>query len=229
MGFFDFFRSVFGGRGGAGESGGTIISTSPGGGRGGSTGSNLRFNTTLQKYNETMLKQLQEARKYRGIIETASRRCQLPPSVICGIGSRESHWGLALRPANPGGTGDHKPRSPRGNRTGRVPPDGGGFGRGLMQIDYDWHEFARTGNWQDPKANLMYACNVVNDARTFFRQRRVPESEMLRAVIAAYNSGATNTYSCIQGRKDIDCKTTGRDYSRDVLNRSGWFQLHGWR
>jgi hypothetical protein len=52
---------------------------------------------------------------------------------------------------------------------------------------------------------------------------------MLRAMIAAYNGGATATANAIKAGKDIDANTTGKDYSKDVLNRTGWFQLHGWQ
>ena len=233
MGFFgNFFGNVFGrSRDTNAESGGRIIITSSSNTTetADDTAHETSMATTLQRNNATMLKQLSQTQQYRSIIEEAAKKCQLPPSLICGIGSRESHWGLALRPAHPGGTGDHSRRRPRGSRSGATPPDGGGYGRGLMQIDYDWHEFARTGNWQDPRSNLMYACEVINRARIFFRRKNVPEAEMTRAIIAAYNAGATATYSCIQSRQNIDCKTTGRDYSEDVLNRAGWFQLHGWR
>jgi soluble lytic murein transglycosylase-like protein len=181
--------------------------------------------------NPTMLKQLNEAKRYRRIIEAASRQYGLQPSVICGMGSRESHWGLGLTPPGPKGRGDFARRRPRGERRTAEPPDGPGYGRGLMQIDYDWHEFARTGRWNNPKENVMYACTVLDKAKTFFRKKRVrlSDDQMLRAMIAAYNGGATATLQAIQAGQDIDANTTGRDYSKDVLNRSGWFRLHGWR
>jgi hypothetical protein len=188
--------------------------------------------TTLDKNDPTMLKQLQEAYRYRAIIEDAARRYPfLRPSLLCGIGSRESHWGLALKPPNPGGRGDFSRRRPRGKRRTPEPPDGGGYGRGLMQIDYDWHEFARTGKWRNPRENVMYACTVLNKARKFFQQRggNLSEEQMLRAIIAAYNGGATATLKAIQAGKDIDANTTGRDYSKDVLDRSNWFKWHGWQ
>jgi hypothetical protein len=187
--------------------------------------------TTYERNDATLLKQLQEANKYRGIIEAAALRYQLQPAVLCGIGSRESHWGLALRPIGPGGRGDFARRAPRGERKTAEPPDGPGYGRGLMQIDYDWHEFARTGQWQNPRENIFYACQILEQAKIFFKRNQVylPSDQMLRAILAAYNGGATATLQAIRAGKDIDANTTGRDYSRDVLNRSGWFQLHGWR
>jgi hypothetical protein len=193
---------------------------------------NRVIKTTLSKYDPTMLKQLQQVRKYSRIIKDVSRRYSyLQPSIICGIGSRESHWGLALKPVGPGGRGDFARRRPRGERRTPEPPDGGGYGRGLMQIDYDWHEFARTGRWQDPRENLMYACVVIDNARKFFKREglRLNDDQLLHAVIAAYNGGATATMRAIKAGKDIDANTTGRDYGRDVLNRTAWFQLHGWK
>jgi hypothetical protein len=219
MSFFSFLRSIFGGSSSA-ESGGSITVS-------GGTSSG-KFGTTLDRNNQSMLNQLAEARKYENIIKECAQVCNLPPSLICGIGSRESHWGLALKPPTPAGTGDHTTRSPRGTRTGTTPPDGGGYGRGLMQIDYDWHEFARTGRWQDPRENLLYAAKVLNDSRRFFEQKGVNQALMMQAMTAAYNAGATATLECIQSGQDVDCRTTGRDYSRDVFNRAGWFQLHGW-
>lgn len=220
MGFFSFFRRWFGGS--TGESGGSIRVTESASPRQGT------FATTLDYNNASMLLQHEAAQQYRSFIEEAARASGMPVAVICGIGSRESHWGILLKPPGPGGTGDFSTRKPRGSRTGSSPPDGGGFGRGLMQIDYDWHEFARTGNWQDPRSNLLYAADVLNKARRFFENRGVPADTIMRAILAAYNAGATATFRCYQNGSDIDCNTTGRDYSRDVLNRAGWFELHGW-
>jgi hypothetical protein len=190
-----------------------------------------RFPTTFDRNNKTMLKQLKEVKKYKHIIEDASRRYDILPSVLCGIGSRESQWGLGLKPSGPGGRGDFARRRPRGQRHSPEPPDGPGYGRGLLQIDYDWHEMARTGKWYVPRENVMYGCTVLNNARKFFKRQpfHLNEDNMLRAIIAAYNGGATATANAIKAGQDIDANTTGKDYSRDVLNRSGWFQLHGWR
>lgn len=188
-----------------------------------------RFPTELARENATMLKQLHAAQQYKGIIELAANRYHFSPSVLCGIGSRESHWGLALKPPGPGGRGDFARRRPRGARTTAEPPDGPGYGRGLMQIDYDWHEFARTGRWHDPKENIFYACEVLDQARTFLTRKGLPQGLLLRGVLAAYNGGATAAWNAYSSGRDIDANTTGRDYSQDVLNRTGWFQLHGWR
>ncbi len=181
------------------------------------------FETTYARNDSTMLKQLQEANKYKAAIEEGAQRYDLRPSLIGGIGSRESHWGLALTPPGPGGTGDFHPRG------GKLPPDGGGWGRGLMQIDYKFHEFARTGNWKDPRENILYGCKILKQNRDFFKRKTdLQGTALLRAMIAAYNAGPGNVLRAIREGKDVDYYTTGRDYAKDVLNRAGFFQMHGW-
>lgn len=149
--------------------------------------------TSYQRNNQTLLIQLQEANKYRYFVEEVARRYHFQASLICGIISRESAWGITLKPPGPSGTGDFHYRVPRGRRRTVLPPDGRGFGRGLMQIDYDWHEFARTGNWYDPQANILYGCETLDKARDFF-SKKLPYlrgEQALRATVAAYNAGAT--------------------------------------
>ncbi|RMF58004.1 MAG: lysozyme [Calditrichaeota bacterium] len=181
------------------------------------------FETTYSRNDPTMLKQLREAEKYRSAIEEAAQKYNLRPALIGGIGSRESHWGLALRPPGPEGTGDFHPRN------GELPPDGGGWGRGLMQIDYKYHEFARTGNWKDPRENILYAAKLLDANLKFFRRKTsLTGKQLLRAAVAAYNAGPGNVLRAVNSGKDVDYYTTGRDYSRDVFNRAGFFQLHGW-
>ncbi len=151
-------------------------------------------------------------------------------SVIAGIGSRESHWGLLLRPPGPEGTGDFIERHfPARHRNGPLPSDGGGFGRGLLQIDYDYHEFARTGEWKDPRENILYGARVLDDSRRFLQRKvNLQDLDLLRAAIAAYNSGPRRVLMAIRRKLDFDFYTTGGDYSTDVLNRAGFFQLKGW-
>ena len=98
-----------------------------------------------------------------------------------------------------------------------------------MQIDFDAHEFARTGNWRDPRENIPYGCKVLSEARGFIRRRAGLEGRpLLQAALAGYNAGPGNALRAIRDGRDVDFYTAGRNYSRDVLNRAGWFQLHGW-
>lgn len=188
------------------------------------------LSTTFPKNHPSLLKQLQEATKYKIIIEEAAQQFNFQSCLIAGLGSRESHWGLALKPAGPEGTGDFVPRfKTRAFRTTSLPPDGLGFGRGLLQIDYDYHEFARTGNWKDPKENIFYGCQLLYDNQNSLAQKYdLNPSQLLRATLSAYNCGLGKVRKAIHKGYDIDFFTTGRNYSQDVLNRAGWFQLQGW-
>ncbi|HEX7232357.1 MAG TPA: peptidoglycan-binding protein [Candidatus Binatia bacterium] len=188
------------------------------------------FVTTYSKTDAALTRQLEEIKKYQGVIEQAAAKYAVPPALIAGIGSRESHWGLALNPLGPAGTGDRiARRAPTQFRTGPLPPDNCGFGRGLMQIDFDAHDFARTGKWQDPESNISYGVAVLCDARSLLRRKTtLTGSALLRAALAAYNCGAGNVLTAIRNGYDVDFFTAGRDYSRDTLSRAGWFQLHDW-
>jgi peptidoglycan hydrolase-like protein with peptidoglycan-binding domain len=186
--------------------------------------------TTFAGDNTALLAQFTEARtKYQAFIDGAATQCGFPPCVIGGLGSRESQWGLALKPVGPAGTGDFAPRRfPARFRAGALPPDGG-FGRGLLQIDYDAYDFARTGDWKDPAANIRFGCQVLAASRDFIRRKTGLEGRaLLQAALAGYNAGPGNALRALRDGYDIDFFTAGRNYSKDVLNPAGFFQLRGW-
>jgi peptidoglycan hydrolase-like protein with peptidoglycan-binding domain len=188
--------------------------------------------TTFPQNHAALLAQFTLANtRYKAFIDDAAKQFGFPPSVIGGIGSRESQWGLDLKPtgAGPAGTGDFTPRRfPTRFRTGPLPPEGG-FGRGLMQIDFDAFEFARTGNWKDPAANIRFGCQVLAQSQDFLQRKTDLEGRaLLQAAIAGYNAGPGNALRTVRDGHDVDFFTAGRDYSKDVLNRAGFFQLHGW-
>jgi len=187
------------------------------------------FVTTYREQDPTLLQDLEAAARYGGIIDNVASLTGLDPSLIAAIGSRESRWGLALIPKGPAGTGDHVPRAYlRPHRPQPMPADGQGFGRGLMQIDYDAHVFARTGPWQEPLENVRYGASVLVEARAFLRKRTgLSGRGLLRGALAAYNSGAGNVLRALRQGVDVDFYTAGRDYARDVLDRAGFFQSHG--
>ncbi len=188
------------------------------------------FLTTHATNDASLVKEDVHAKRYRPIIAAAARKFSIPVCIIAGIGSRESRWGLALKPSGPGGTGDFQKRINQTSfRTGPLPPDGKGFGRGLMQIDFDAHPFARTGRWEDPKENIYYGCRALAESRDFIQHRTSLEGHaIMRATLAGYNAGAQNAVKALTAGYDIDFYTSGRDYSKDVLDRAGWFQLRGW-
>jgi len=188
------------------------------------------FPTTFAPSHPGLTAELATATGYRELAEAAAERYGLPLCVIAGVASRESGWGLMLRPRGPAGTGDATARAPRPPiRTTPRPPDGGGFGRGLMQIDYDSHPFARTGQWADPGANLMYGAGVLSQNRAYLGRSTVLTGvTLLHAALSAYNCGAGNVMTAVRRGLDLDFFTSGRDYGRDALNRAGWFSLKGW-
>ncbi len=152
---------------------------------------------------------------YRPYIEqAASRYSWLKSSLVAGIGSRESAWGRILSPPGPGGTGD------------------GGHGRGLMQIDDRFHQtFIGSGKWSNPKDNIDYAIDEVLSKSYAYLDTNtsLQGTDLLRGAIAAYNAGLGSVTRALREGRDVDYYTTGQDYSWDVLNRAGWFQLHGWQ
>jgi soluble lytic murein transglycosylase-like protein len=154
------------------------------------------------------------SRVYKPLIEDAARDFGFQPSLIAGLGSRESNWGLILSP--PGSTG-------KGDR---------GHGHGLMQIDDGtFRTWIATGKWKDAKENIRKGCEILADNRRFFEGMLGASGSLLvRATVAAYNAGPGNVKSAIRNGRDVDSVTTGRDYSKDVLNRAGWYQkFAGWR
>lgn len=191
------------------------------------------FTTTLPANSPHLRSQRRAAESYRIYIEGAARRFNFPVALICGIGSRESHWGLGLTPPGPGGTGDRASRRPKSSigRTGNFPPDGGGFGRGIMQIDYDWHTFARGDDWKDAKKNIEYAIGKVlyPNYKSLRRRTNLSGRGLMSAAVSSYNSGLQAVYMAIKNGRTPDSTTTGRDYAKDVFNRAGWFYDQGWR
>jgi soluble lytic murein transglycosylase-like protein len=166
----------------------------------------LLFSTTYSKAE--ILSQLTEINKrdYEALIMKAAEDFNFQPSVIGGVGSRESFWGLILTPKGPTGTGD------------------GGHGRGLMQIDDRFHVFARTGNWKDPEANIRFGCDLLADNRAVLKREGLTGRGLLRATLASYNGGLGAVLRALDQGVDVDSVTTGRDYGKDVLDRAGWFQ-----
>jgi hypothetical protein len=129
--------------------------------------------------------------RYLPLVREAGDEFGIDLYILCGIGSRESRWGLALRPPAAHGTGDFSGRTPkRGLREGRLPPDGLGFGRGLLQIDWDAHPFARGDTWRDPRENIRYGARVLRASIEHMRQQlpHLAAEHAARAGIAGYNA-----------------------------------------
>lgn len=189
---------------------------------------------TVFRYKEDdfgLLADYKESKQYEAIVRMVHDETDVDIPIIWGIGSRESRWGRILKPAGAGGCGDYTKRKPKaGIRAGSLPPDGLGFGRGLMQIDYDSHEFARTGNWRDAESNIRYAIKDVLLVNVRYFKMKVPSvSESLRttAAIAAYNCGPGTVRKLLELGADVDKFTSHGNYSADVIARGHWFRDGG--
>jgi soluble lytic murein transglycosylase-like protein len=175
------------------------------------TSTATRFTTTYAYQDPNLLKQLVAFKQYQSIVEYTANQMKILPSIVAGIGSRESHWGLALTPPGPTGTGDK------------------GHGRGLMQVDDRWHiEHTSGEDWKNPLIHITYAVKLLRwSIDTFATKTGTSGNTALYYGIAAYNCGVGNAMKAYQLGQDFDYLTTGRDYARNVLSRAGWFQLYG--
>lgn len=154
------------------------------------------------------------AQAYSDMILQVARETGVDPFVIFAIGDRESLWGQALD-ANK--TGDHTPRaSPPW--TWPMPPDGLGWGRGVMQVDYP-RVVKENHNWRDDLSNIRLGVRLYQEklaevtaapsgywtvtgdstfARDFgvapgsYPALAVPASMASWAAMAAYNAGKDN-------------------------------------
>lgn len=96
------------------------------------------------------------ARAYSDIILQVARETGVDPYIIFALGDRESGWGAYL---DADMTGDHAPRNwgpyP-------MPPDGLGWGRGIMQIDYPLVA-KENHNWRDPLTNVRRGTRLYQE------------------------------------------------------------------
>lgn len=162
------------------------------------------------------------ARPYATAILTVARETGVPPDILFGLGDRETNWGTAraLDQQGPAGTGDKAPRDPA--RWGSaLPPDGRGWGRGLMQID--WGSFAdwcRQNDWTDPLTNIRKGAAVYLAKRRALTATGLQGDQLTRAALAAYNAGEGKVGNLVRAGLDPDSGTSGGDYGRDVLRRA---------
>jgi len=113
-----------------------------------------------------------------------------------------------------------------------------GHGRGWVQIDDRFHTMwlsdhagCESGSWNAKfssalpqgrvptlTAATLQAIEILHGNRRFAVAQGVPANQTLRFAIAAYNAGAAGA---LEGQQagNVDKKTTGKDYSADVLER----------
>jgi hypothetical protein len=214
-----------GGTGPASGSGAGDV-TGPASGSGSAVGIGSESGGAKDWTSAELTRDMSEALKYGTSIKASASAHNLQPSIICAVGSRESNWGLSpdMHPKGPSGTGDWA------KRHGKMPPDGLGWGRGLMQADYAASSFAKdAAEWTDPRQNIEFGCNELASDLHHYKTRfpDLPEEKQLQAAIAAYNTGPGNVDHSLSKGRDVDSTTAGHDYSTDVLSRAAWFKAKG--
>ncbi|XP_075706439.1 lysozyme g-like [Rhinoderma darwinii] len=152
-----------------------------------------------EKLAETDLERMNQ---YRQKIKSVSSKTGVDGAVIAGIISRESRAGNALDQRR---EGDH----------------GNAFG--LMQIDKRWH--TPHGAW-DSEEHILQSTEILCSMQSDIKQRfsKWTTSQQMKGAIAAYNIGPGNVPSF----DNIDDRTTGGDYSNDVVARAKFYKKHGY-
>ncbi|XP_017283201.1 lysozyme g [Kryptolebias marmoratus] len=142
--------------------------------------------------------------KYRSMIKDVGRQYQIDPALIAAIISRETRAGNVLQ----NGWGDH------------------GNAWGLMQVDVNPNGGGHTkrGEWNS-KEHLCQGTEIL----LYFIgriQKKFPgwsKEQQLKGAIAAYNTGDGR----VDSYENVDAKTTGKDYSNDVVARAQWYKQKG--
>lgn len=97
------------------------------------------------------------------------------------------------------------------------------WGYGLMQIDYaSFPEFIESGKWRDATENIRQGAEVLRQKMRFFMlnggggsdPRPLTGDALMKAAVAAYNTGEGNVLNSLKAKADIDRTTYTKDYSR---------------
>lgn len=102
-------------------------------------------------------------------------------------------------------------------RKGEVEKSYHGFG--YPQIDIaSYPIFIKSGDWKDPYKVLRMAVAVLEEKRLYLEPKfpNVKGDSLMRAITAAYNCGQGNVAKVLRDGLDIDARTHGKDYSREV-------------
>uniref|UniRef100_A0A8C5F538 Lysozyme g n=1 Tax=Gadus morhua TaxID=8049 RepID=A0A8C5F538_GADMO len=155
--------------------------------------------------SEIMAKEdLDSMKKYKTIIKNVAERRHVNPALIAGIISRETEAGFSIKNTKPPGWGD------KGNAFG------------LMQVDKRYHE--PRGAWNSEEHIDQATEILVNFIQLI--QKKFPSwstEQQLKGAIAAYNTGDSR----VESYESVDSRTTGKDYSNDVVARAQWYKKNG--
>lgn len=155
---------------------------------------------------------------YRQHVIAAAEKHDLPPAVVAGVIYQES-----------------KGKPDAGGSRGL----GSAIDLGLMQINVTynagkpWYGEFIDGGWQRPDFAIDKGCEILADMRRYLQNKnssevaagrpaRISDDEILRATLAAYNSGGSGTWSQA-GKTDVEWRTTNQDYATKVLIWAQYF------
>ncbi|XP_051877223.1 lysozyme g-like [Pristis pectinata] len=160
---------------------------------------NLNFKGVAASHR-LMATDLQRVNRYKSLTQQVAHAHQIDPAIIGAIISRESRGGNALVD----GYGDY----------------GNAFG--LMQVDVRYH--SPVGGW-DSKEHLMQATGILVKMIEAIQQKFPywTKEQQLKGGISAYNMGPGN----VESYNNVDARTTGKDYSNDVVARAQWLKKNG--
>jgi len=151
-------------------------------------------------------KDMARVRAIKARFDAAAMAYDLPPALLAGIASRESHVGASLRR----GFGD------RGNAFG------------IMQIDKRYHTIV-VSDGPDSETHISQAAGILAKklAIMLLQPPAWPEEWELRGAVAAYNMGT----KFVRTQTNMDVGSTGGDYSADVWARARFFaaNMEGWK
>lgn len=98
----------------------------------------------------------------------------------------------------------------------KVGDNGNGFG--VMQVDRRSHsKWLRHNNWRDIPANIEYSLSEIQDYYGKYKN--------ISRALASYNAGPSRVTRAIKSGKSPDSPTTGKNYSKDILETAkklGW-------
>uniref|UniRef100_A0A672FSE8 Lysozyme g n=1 Tax=Salarias fasciatus TaxID=181472 RepID=A0A672FSE8_SALFA len=147
---------------------------------------------------------LEDMDQYKDMIKKVGRDLEIQPALIAGIISRESRAGTQLK----NGWGDN------------------GKAWGLMQVDVtpNGGRHKPEGDW-DSEEHLRQATRILIGFIEKIQQKfpHWSKEEQLKGGIAAYNMGDGNVED-----RNVDKKTTGKDYANDVVARAQWYKKNGY-
>lgn len=99
-------------------------------------------------------------------------------------------------------------------------------GYGYTQIDIaSFPEFVKSGDWKDPLKCYLKSIDVMEGKRHYIESHsKLGGDDLNRAITAAYNCGEGNVVKVVNAKQDIDARTTGHDYSKDVWQRRNFYK-----